>query len=807
MTTGLALALGLALVQPPAASAVSSSAKTKFISSVVSVAQKTQRKFGVPASVSIAQAIEASNWGTSSVASKAKNYFDTACSATMTAKQFASLADDQVGKPYVLGAEAAISNPDPPKFDCSELVQWLFGRAGNPITDLAASQYNVTKKVSGSPKVGDLVFLRNNPARSNGIGHVAVLTKKLSSGDWRIIEARGHAYGVVRTTLSYWKTRSYYAGLRRYSSFALANGDSITASASGIYKSGCVTIDSTSYSKFSSMTDSFYGNAAAITSDSAYADARKVMASVPKFVDAIAKVVKPKDAAAYAKTLNNLISSYNLTDYDVVPIGLVLESGDRGFRVSALQYLLKAAGYSTSVTGKYDSGTVSAVKKFQKAKKLDVDGQAGQYTLSALFAKLSSGTSGTLTSALNTLLGGLGYATTSGSGFGSATLASLKSFQTTAGRTANGSVDTNTWAALFMALDSSQPTIAGSPKVGQTLKASAGTWGPGTVSLSYQWYRGSTAVSGADGTDYSVSADDAGSKLSVEVSGLKNGYTVTARTSATTAMVDNAVFTAKPAPTISGTAKVGQTLQANAGAWKPTPTAFAYQWRRNGKAISGATASGYTVAAADAGAKLTVSVTASRDGYNAATATSKATAEVADGTITAPTIKISGTAKVGKTVKAVMGTWTPSGVKLSYQWYRGSDPIEKATSASYLLTSSDIGNRISVKVSGALDGYASVAKTSAPVTVSALSFTTTYTPRISGTPKVGKTLLVVRGVWGPSPVTYRYQWYRESSKIAGATAKTYQVKAKDKGKVIKVKVIVSKKNYTTVVKVAKVRIK
>ncbi len=154
MTTGLALVLGLALVQPPVANAVSSSAKSKFISGLVSVAQSTQRKFGVPASVQIAQAIEASNWGTSSVASRAKNYFDTRCSATMTASQFAKLADAQVGKPYVLGAETLVSQPSPSKFDCSELVQWLFGRSGNPITDLAASQYNVTRKVTGSPRVG-----------------------------------------------------------------------------------------------------------------------------------------------------------------------------------------------------------------------------------------------------------------------------------------------------------------------------------------------------------------------------------------------------------------------------------------------------------------------------------------------------------------------------------------------------------------------------------------------------------------------------------------------------------------------------
>ncbi len=628
MTTGIALVLGLALAQQPVASAVSTSSKSKFISSLVSVAQSTQRKFGVPASVLIAQAIEASTWGTSTVASKAKNYFDTRCSATMTASQFAKLADAQVGKPYVLGAETLVSQPSPSKFDCSELVQWLFGRSGNSITDLAASQYKVTKKVTGSPRVGDLVFLRNNPARSNGIGHVAILTKKLSHGDWRIIEARGRADGVVRSTLSYWKKRSYYAGLRRLTSFALSNGDSVKASGAGIYKSGCLKIGSTSYSKFSSKTNSFYGNAAAITSDSAYASARKVMASIPRFVDAIAKVVRPTDASGYARTLKGLISTYKLTDYDVVTIKRVLVSGDSGYRVAALQYLLKAAGHSIRITGKYDSGTRSAVKKFQKARKLDPDGQAGARTLSALFTKLSAGTSGSRSSALNALLGGLGYRTTSGSGFGSATVSSLKAFQAVAGRSARDSVDSNTWAALFMALDTTQPRITGAAKVGQTVTVGAGSWTPGSVSLSYQWYRGKTAISGAHSTRYAVQAGDAGAKLSVTVTGLLTGYTLTARTSATTATVATASFQKAPAPTISGTAKVGRTLKANAGTWSPSGVTRTYQWYRGSTRIKGATTSTYKLTKASKGHRMTVRVTGRKSGYTTLSKTSPATRPV-----------------------------------------------------------------------------------------------------------------------------------------------------------------------------------
>ena len=41
-------------------------------------------------------------------------------------------------------------------------------------------------------------------------------------------------------------------------------------------------------------------------------------------------------------------------------------------------------------------------------------------------------------------------------------------------------------------------------------------------------------------------------------------------------------------PTITGTARVGETLTASAGAWSPVGVAFQYRWLRNGRAISGA---------------------------------------------------------------------------------------------------------------------------------------------------------------------------------------------------------------------------
>ncbi|MBK9696024.1 MAG: peptidoglycan-binding protein [Propionibacteriaceae bacterium] len=716
---GVALVFGLVGTGVPTAVAATTteSAKKSFIASIVSAAQSAQRQWGVPASVSIAQAIESTDYGTSKLATQARNYFGIKCRAQMTAGGFASLAAAQVGKPYVLGAEALASNPDPKKFDCSELVEWLYSRSGNKITDLAAAQYNATKPVSGSPRTGDLVFLRNNPARSNGIGHVAVLTKKLASGDWEIIEARGRAYGVVKTTLSYWKQRSYYAGLRRSASLKFAGSEGVAlASAATNYQSGCFSVTSSSgtvtkYSSYSSLSYSFKDHASSIANDSAYKAARAVIADLPAFIDAVAKVEEPNAAAAYAKTIKSLISSENLTDYDVVPMNVMLLSGAKGPKVTALQHLLAHAGSTVKATGAFDAATVTAVKAFQSTKKLTVDGEVGPITLSALISQIGSGASGSRVSALHALLSGLDYETTSGASFGAATQASVKAFQTAAGLTATGVATTNTWAKLFMALDPApQPTVKGGATLGATLSAVSGTWGPGTVDLSYQWYRGSTAIKGATSTTYVVQPADVGTALKVAVTGTKSGYVAVTRTSTATAQVPPAALTATPIPTITGTPTVAQTLTAGPGTWGPAPVTLAYQWYRGTTAISNATTASYVVQPADAGTALRVAVTGTKPGYTTVTKSSTATAAVAKATLKGATPAIAGTRKVGATLTAGPGTWSPGEVTLSYQWYRASTAISGATKKTYLLTKADKGAKITVRVRGTLTGYVTLDK-------------------------------------------------------------------------------------------------
>ena len=73
------------------------------------------------------------------------------------------------------------------------------------------------------------------------------------------------------------------------------------------------------------------------------------------------------------------------------------------------------------------------------------------------------------------------------------------------------------------------------------------------------------------------------------------------------------------APRITGVAGVGRTLTVSPGAWSVEDPTLAYQWNRDGAPIDGATGGSHTVVAADAGAELTVTVTASAEGFAPAT--------------------------------------------------------------------------------------------------------------------------------------------------------------------------------------------
>ncbi|WP_354349897.1 carboxypeptidase regulatory-like domain-containing protein, partial [Pseudarthrobacter sp. PvP090] len=120
-----------------------------------------------------------------------------------------------------------------------------------------------------------------------------------------------------------------------------------------------------------------------------------------------------------------------------------------------------------------------------------------------------------------------------------------------------------------------------------------------------------------------------------------------------------AALTAAPVPTVTGLAVTGQKLTAVPGTWGPAPVALAYQWKRSGVTIVGATASTYVLTATDLGKTMTVTVTGSKAGYVTAARTSLATKAVAApaALTAAPVPTVTGLAVTGQKLTAVPGTW------------------------------------------------------------------------------------------------------------------------------------------------------
>ena len=337
-----------------------------------------------------------------------------------------------------------------------------------------------------------------------------------------------------------------------------------------------------------------------------------------------------------------------------------------------------------------------------------------------------------------------------------------------------------------------QPTISGTAQLGETLTADASDIadadGLDNVSFTYQWIADDSAIAGATASTYTLGAADDGKAVKVRVSFTDDAGHAESLTSAAAAAVaakPNSPATGQP--TISGTAQLGETLTADtsdiADADGLDNVSFTYQWIADDSAIAGATASTYTLGAADDGKAVKVRVSFTDDRGRAETLTSAATDAVAvaarpNSPVTgAPTI--TGTAQLGETLTAdTSGIADADGLDnatFAYQWIADDSAVAGATDATYTLAAADERKAIKVRVSFTDDaGHAESLTSAATAAVAAKpNSPATGQPTISGTAQLGETLTAdtsgIADADGLNNAAFTYQWLADDADISGAT--------------------------------------
>ena len=132
---------------------------------------------------------------------------------------------------------------------------------------------------------------------------------------------------------------------------------------------------------------------------------------------------------------------------------------------------------------------------------------------------------------------------------------------------------------------------------------------------------------------------------------------------------------------------------------------------------------------------------------------------------------ISGNGAEGQTLSCSTGSWTGSPTPtFTYQWYANAVLLTGETNATYVVSGTQ-GQATYCKVTATNSEGSDTADSN---TVTYIS--NTVAPVVSGNAGEGGTLTTTDGTWsGSTPISYAYQWYANSSPIAGQTTNTYVV--------------------------------
>jgi hypothetical protein len=254
-------------------------------------------------------------------------------------------------------------------------------------------------------------------------------------------------------------------------------------------------------------------------------------------------------------------------------------------------------------------------------------------------------------------------------------------------------------------VNTSPPVISpeGNQVIGTVFTSGNGSWfATRPLTFEYRWTRNGTPISGATSQTYTSVTADEGQTLRCEVRATNafgvSSYIASSNSSTGVSLPVNTV-----APVISGSTTLGSVLTTTDGTWTGTsPITFGYQWKRGGVSIGGATASTYTLVAADSSANITCEVTGTNVAGSVSANSNTITAQNFNPVNTiAPTLSPSGTQSTGTVITLGNGTWSgATPITFEYRWTRDNIVISGQTSNTYTIVAGDDGTVIKGEVRG-----------------------------------------------------------------------------------------------------------
>ena len=285
----------------------------------------------------------------------------------------------------------------------------------------------------------------------------------------------------------------------------------------------------------------------------------------------------------------------------------------------------------------------------------------------------------------------------------------------------------------------------------------------GTSPISYQWYKNSSAISGASNNLYSINSAGTGDA---------GTYYCTASNICGNSQSNNTSLSIKTAPNITAQSSGGVKCSGQSQTFSVTATGSAplsYQWYNDQGSISSATNNTYSLNAVDTGDAGNYYCIISNQCGNIQSTNKTLTVNVAPSIsfITAP-------ASICEYQSMTFNVTASGTSPISYQWYKNSSAISGASNNLYSINSVGTGD------AGTYYCSASNACGNSQSNNTSLSIKTApnITAQSSGAVKCwGQSQSFSITAGGTSPISY--QWYNDLGSISNATNNIYNISSVD----------------------------